>query len=328
MSHRTHCDILSDMKIMNFLILFFLFSILSTAPVSAQEWGIPLLNSTIDANPKSLVVGDRVDLTLTAKDKDNKPANLDRKFKFVILNPKPGQTCFTIDNTLKDDATVRGYCEAKGDSGNMEITTEPEEKSSFEFNGTRYESWLHTRYNAMFYDAREFCQESAVAPSAVTLVKQNDIAVRLDWQHVDKFVGTYDVIYGNKPGEYTKKRTLTDKSLIIDSLDSNQEYYFKIQANSACKWTATSNLYKYVPMTGAVSQAVDKPKTNPSPSGLSKPTKNPDAFKTNPVNLATLSATAVATPSALPNVNSETSSKPSLITQAWNSIASFFARFF
>jgi hypothetical protein len=39
----------------------------------------------------------------------------------------------------------------------------------------------------------------------VVITKQNDVTIDVKWQHDEKFIGSYEVMYGNTPGDYPWK---------------------------------------------------------------------------------------------------------------------------
>ncbi|MBW7955442.1 hypothetical protein H3C66_01800 [Patescibacteria group bacterium] len=272
----------------------------SFSEVKAQ--GTWALGSEFEVSSKYLVVGDRIDVTFKATTKDGKPMTQDRKARYSIRNPKPGQSCETTDDTFKDDGILRGYCEAKGDPGNMEIAISVDDRSTINIDGTPYYADFYKTYNAMFNDPNESCKDANIPPSGVVILKQNDVTVDVKWQHVEKLVGNYDVLYGNSPGEYPHKKTTDQTSIVIDSIDPTKTYYFKVQARSACKTTTSSPAYMYTPSSGAVSAAHEKPTTSVSPSPSSSPTAKATPTLRNsstPSASATTEAT-LSTPAARP----------------------------
>lgn len=308
-----------------FLVAVVLQQLILPSPVQALSWSP---NSSIEGGPKELVVGDRVNVTLKLWAHNNVPIIRDQRFTFKILNPKPGQECTTTDDNLKEDGEVKGYCEAKGDPGNMEIYVDTDQRSTFEVNGEWYEPFPSARYNAMFNDPKVSCSTGPTAPSAVVILKQNDVTVRMEWQHLEGFVGTYDVLYGNNLGEYPYKRRSSEKIAIIDGLDPNKIYYFKVQASSACKWTATSKLFKYLPKTGAVSEATEK---SAVATASAKPrVATPSAsLKPSPVATTAASIAPTPTPETTPKIEVATAaqtSEPSLPMRIFRSISAFFQK--
>lgn len=308
---------------------FLLRSLFLPTQAHAQYHG---LYGQIDGNPHFLILGDRVNITMKISTEGNKLLTQDRKYHLQIRNSKNGQTCQTTDNTLKDDGTIQGYCEAKGDSGNMEIAVDPDDNSSFSVNGSEYGPWLIETYNAMFNDPKQACQGGVTTPTAFTLVKQNDITVKADWQLPSTFVGSYDVLYGNTLGQYPSKRTTAQNSLIIDGLDSSKDYYFKIQANSACKWTASSLILKYSPRTGGVSGVSEKPLSSPSPSIKPKvtfaPTRLPSLTQVASPD-ASVSPSIQPSPTDIPMVSPTPTPRiaPTQISfpaKIWQAVMSFF----
>jgi hypothetical protein len=277
-----------------FLASVIAYSLSTPSLTQAEGWS---LTTKLEGSPKELIVGDRVDLTFRVWANNEVPITHDQKFTFKIANPKPGQECFTTDDNVKGDGTVKGYCEAKGDSGNMEVWVDTDARTTFEVNGVYYSPMAGGRYNAMFNDPKETCAGGQTAPSSIKILKQNDVTAKLEWQQPATFVGSYDVLYGTTPGEYPSKRRSTEKSIIVDGLDPSKVYYFKVQANSACKWTATSKIFKYAANTGSVSETSEKAATvSATPKATSKPSPN-----------------ASVKPSASPSVQPSVSPSPSLI---------------
>ncbi len=222
-------------------------------------------NVLVDATPKELLVGDTVTITFRVFSHEDEPITLDHKISLQIRDQKPGQECTTTDGTLLGDGVISGYCTSTAEPGKMEIwaKTDAEVWSTYKLNGVDYSSHLSAQYTAEFRDPKEFCAAGPVAPGSVVLLKQNDVAVKVEWQHVEKFLGTYAVLYGTKYGEYPHKRQTLDKSLIVDGLDPRQTYFITVQAQSTCKWSASSPVMQYLPLTGAVSVAkqITPPKT-------------------------------------------------------------------
>jgi hypothetical protein len=277
-------------------VLFLIFSfvvagsLFSTKKVSAQqgEW---TLNAEYEVSSKYLVVGDRVDVTLKVTLKDGKPMTQERTARFSIRNPKQGQTCETTDDNFKDDGQIKGFCEAKGEPGNMEIGVSVDQQATFVVDDTRYNPYIFKTYNAMFNDPKDSCQNSNQAPSSFQLIKQNDVTVDAKWQHDEKFIGYYEVLYGTTLGEYPSKKKTEEKSTVVDNLDSSKEYYFKVRATSACKTVTYSPVLKYSPRTGAVAVTSEKAAGSPSPSPSSSP-----KIKPSPSVSPELSATSSAEP--------------------------------
>lgn len=288
-----------------------------------------ILNGRIEGTPQFLLLGDRVELTLRVYSQNNTLLTQDHKYRFKILNPKPGQECQTTDESTKDDGMVRGFCEAKGDSGNMEVMAETDERSTFQIGDDWYEPYVYPRYNVNFYNPTELCKEGVIAPHSVSLLKQNDVTVKIDWQNSDKFIGTYDVLFGTTAGEYSSKRRTENKSLIIDGLDPSKEYYFKVQANSACKWVAASSAFKYIPRTGGVSSASDTATASIKPSAKAatstkQPVVAPDSSPQPTPSPETIQE------SSFPEIQKspEPSMATSLPAQIWQSITTYFKRLF
>lgn len=225
-------------------------------------------NVLTDVSPKQLLVGDTVTITFRVFSHEDDPITLDHKISLQIRDQKPGQQCTTTDGTLLGDGVISGYCTSTVEPGNMEIwaETSAETWSTYQLNGTWYTPHLSARYIAEFRDPKEYCAKGPVAPGSLVLLKQNDVAVKVEWQHDEKFLGTYAVSYGTKYGEYPHKRQTLDKNLIVDGLDPRQTYFFTVQAQSACKWTATSAVMQYRPLTGSVGAA----KQMASPKVVSK----------------------------------------------------------
>lgn len=281
----------------------------AAAPVAAQyQPDYIWMGQEYQVSSKYLVVGDRIDVTLKVTDKDGKPITVDRKARFTIRNPKQGQTCETTDDNYKDDGLIKGWCEAKSEAGNMEIAVSYDDQSTFTFNDTRYSPQIHKTYNAMFNDPNQTCQDANLPPTNVTILKQNDVTVDVKWQHSETFVGSYQVLYGTTVGEYPGKKVTEQRNVVIDSLDASKNYYFKVQAISACKTTTSSPVYMYAPSSGAVALSSEKVTASPSPHPSA--TNNPRAT-TSARTSPSPSATTAATPTPIDEIVGEVTTSPS-----------------
>ncbi|GEM_PF-2439093 len=275
-----------------------------------------------------LLLGDRINVTVRVTTTEGKIIPLDRKYKVGVIHEEVGRECETTDDTLKDDGVIKGYCENKEKVGNLEIVIKAQDQGSFLFEDRFYSSTINGRYIAVYKDPKEFCEGGVVAPRGITLVKQNDITLKVEWQPVEKFVGSYEVLYGTNLGEFPHKRKAPGQnSLIIDDLESQKEYYFKVQANSVCEWTASSDIFKYSPRSGASLLTNDKPKASPrvtqTPNIKSKstvlPTPTPNSASGSP---ALRDSTII--PSPVAQLENSELEEPSFPIRIWNGITSFF----
>jgi hypothetical protein len=265
--------------------------------VFAQGFGV--LKPEFKASSKYLVVGDKVDIELKVYLSASKLMIEDRKARFTIRNPKTGQKCETTDDNFKEDGQIKGWCEALSEAGNMEVAVSVDNQSGIPHDGIYVSPLIYDTFNLMFNDPQTACKDANQAPSSVLILKQNDVTADIKWQHPDGFVGYYEVIYGNVPGEYPFKQRTESRSVVVDNLDVSKDYYFKVKAVSACKTTLYSGLIKYSPITGRFGAASEKPTTLPSPSSASTSAK-PSTKKTSPVPLASATASASAQPLASP----------------------------
>jgi hypothetical protein len=282
--------------------------LLSSSAVLAQ--GFSTLRSQFQASDKYLAVGDRVDVTLKVTFQTDKPLTEDRKARFTIKGQDPGERCETTDDTFKDDGQIKGWCEATGQSGDMEIAISVDNQSSISHEGTTYSPLIYDTYKLRFNDRSTACKDDTTPPSSLMLLKQNDVTVDVKWQHLEGFVGFYDVMYGTVPGQYPFKQRTENKSVVIDSLDSSKDYYFRVNATSACKTTASSQVLRYNPRTGSVSAVSEKPTASASPLATAAPKASASAQKSSPKPSleASPSAAVTTTPSVTPSLPSPSSS--------------------